>query len=126
MTAIFKALNIDKAQAAWGDAIPDWVVVLAEACDRENQSAVARKTGYSASAISQVLSNSYLGDIGRVEQAVRGAVMSESVECPVMGNLPRNSCISWQRKPFAATNAHRVRMFQACRANCPFSLLKDE
>lgn len=64
MTSI-KLTNIAKAQTAWGIVIPDWIIILAEACDRESQSAISRKVGYSASAISQVLSNTYQnGDIG--------------------------------------------------------------
>ena len=121
-----KLSNVDKARAAWGNVIPDWIVILAEACDRDSQSAIARKVGYSPSAVSQVLSNSYQnGDIGRVEQAVRGALMAETVDCPVLGDLPRNTCVIWQRKPFATTNSHRIRMFQACRNGCPHSLLKE-
>lgn len=128
MTTIIKARpdNAEKAQSSWGEDISDWIMILAEACDRESQTAVARKVGYSGSAVSQVLSNTYQkGDISRFEQAVRGALMAETVICPVMGDLPRNVCLSWQRKPFATTNAHRVRMHQACRSGCPFSLLKD-
>lgn len=121
-----KLNNIDKARAAWNGEIPDWIVILAEACDRESQSAIARKVGYSPSAISQVLSNTYQnGDIARVEQAVRGALMAETVNCPVMGEMPHNTCIQWQRKPFATTNSHRIRMHQACRSGCKFSHLKE-
>ena len=121
-----KLNNIDKARSAWNGEIPDWIVILAEACDRESQSAIARKVGYSASAISQVLSNSYQnGDIARVEQAARGALMAETVDCPVMGEIAHNTCIQWQRKPFATTNSHRIRMHQACRSGCPFSHLKE-
>ncbi|WP_210238405.1 transcriptional regulator [Brucella haematophila] len=121
-----KLSNIDKARAAWGEAIPEWIVILAEACDRDSQSAIARKVGYSASAISQVLSNSYQnGDISRVEGAVRGALLAETVSCPIMGDIPHNTCLLWQRKPFAATNSNRVRMYQACRSGCRFSRLKE-
>lgn len=125
MTAL-KATNLDKARSAWGETLPEWVVPLAEACDRESQSSIARKVGYSPSAISQVLSNTYQnGDISRVEQAVRGALMAETVNCPVLGDIPRNTCIQWQRKPFATTNSHRIRMHQTCRNGCPHSLLKE-
>ncbi|WP_024896785.1 hypothetical protein [Brucella rhizosphaerae] len=123
---IVKLTNIEKARSAWGSVIPDWVVILAEACDRESQSAVSRKVGYSPSAISQVLSNTYQnGDIGRVEQASRGALMAETVFCPQMGDIARNVCISWQRKPFSTANANNIRMYRACRSNCPFSHLKE-
>lgn len=121
-----KFTNTQKAKAAWQNDIPDWVIILAEACDRETQAAVSRKVGYSASAVSQVLSNTYQnGDIGRFEQAVRGALMAETVHCPVLGELPRNTCISWQRKPFSTANSHNVRMYGACRNGCKHSHLKE-
>ncbi|MCV9907169.1 Mu-like prophage major head subunit gpT family protein [Brucella sp. HL-2] len=62
-----KLTNIDKARAAWNGEIPDWIVILAEACDRESQSAIARKVGYSASAVSQVLSNTYQNGVYGVD-----------------------------------------------------------
>lgn len=118
--------NVAKATEAWGN-IPEWVLSLAEACNAQTQAAVSRQLGYSAAVVSQVLSNSYQkGDIGRFEQAVRGALMAETVRCPVMGDLSRNACVSWQRKPFAATNSHRVRMYQACRSNCPHSRITGQ
>lgn len=121
-----KLTNVQKANTAWQRDIPDWVIILAEACDRESQSAVSRKVGYSPSAVSQVLSNTYQnGDISRFEQAVRGALMAESVQCPVLGDLPRNTCIAWQRKPFSTANSHNVRMHSACRNGCKHSHLKE-
>lgn len=121
-----KLTNMEKATAAWSGTLPDWIVVLAEACDRDSQSAVARKIGKSGSAISQVLSNSYHnGDISNVEKAVRWSLMTETVNCPVMGEIARSICADWQSKPFATTNSHRIRMHHACRAGCPFSHLKE-
>ena len=119
--------NVAKAVACWGDDAPDWVIVLAEACNRESQSAVSGRVGYSAAVISQVLSNSYSkGDIGRVEQMVRGALMAVTVRCPRLGDLPLNACLTWQRKPFDPTNSQRVRMFHACRNGCIHSRISGD
>ena len=49
--------NMDRAQAAWGDDIPAYVVTLAEECDTTNQTRAAHKIGKSNSMISQVLAN---------------------------------------------------------------------
>lgn len=113
--------HVAKARAAWGDDVPEWIVILAEACNRSSQSAVAKELGYSGSAISLAIGNSYNGDLARIEQMVRGALMAETVNCPILGELPRNVCEGWQRKPFATTSSARIRMFQACHGDCPNS-----
>jgi hypothetical protein len=107
-----------KAAAAHGEQLPDWIGELARICDRDGLRETARRVGYSAAALSYVIAGTYGGDLARVEQAVRGAVMGESVDCPVLGETPRHICLAWQKKPFAATSSLRVRVFRACRAGC--------
>lgn len=109
-----------KAAAAWSPA-PDWVLALAAEADRIGQPATAKCIDYSAATVSQVISNSYRGDLRRVEQMVRGALMGAVVDCPVKGEMARNVCLKWQEKPFAATSADRTRMYHACRSGCPNS-----
>lgn len=111
---------VDKADAAW-DGAPAWVRRLAEEADRIGQTATAKRIDYSAATVSQVISNSYRGDLRRVEQMVLGALMAATVNCPVKGEMARDVCMKWQDKPFAATSADRTRMFHACRAGCPHS-----
>jgi hypothetical protein len=112
------ATPLDRARAGWGDPPPDWVVALAEACQRERQSAVARRLGYSDAVISTVLRGTYRGDVGAVETKVRAALMATHVACPVLGDIELSRCLDEQARPFAATSGFRVRMYHACRA-CP-------
>lgn len=109
---------IDRAHAAWGADLPDWVRVLAERCDQSSQSQVAREVGYSGAAISCVIRGKYAGDVRAVEQAVRGAYLRAVVDCPVLGDLPSHQCLEHQRRPFAATNRLRVDLYRACQT-CP-------
>lgn len=120
-----KTDNIDRARVSWGGAIPEWIVVLAEACDRESQAAIARRIDYSGPTVSQVLSNSYPGDMPRFEAVVRGALMAETVTCPAQGTIAINVCLAWQKKPFDTTNSFRIRMYQACRNGCPHSRIPN-
>lgn len=108
----------EKVAERWGDEAPEWVVLLAEECDRTSQSAVARLLSYSQSVVSGVLANTYRGDLGAVEQAVLGALLHVTVQCPVAGQLAAHQCLEYQRLPFRATNAQRVRLYKACR-DCP-------
>ncbi|CDZ32181.1 Hypothetical protein NGAL_HAMBI1145_09520 [Neorhizobium galegae bv. officinalis] len=112
--------HVAKATSAHGGKLPDWVQVLAEACQGSSQSAIAKKLDYSPAVVSSILSNTYRGDVSRVELMVRGALMAETVPCPALGDIARNVCLDWQSKPYAATSSHRAAMYHACR-NCPFS-----
>ena len=107
--------NLQRAQEAWS-TIPDWVTVLAQECDRLNQKRVAALLGYSPAVVNTVLKNTYTGDLSAVEHATRGALLSATVDCPVLGELRANRCLTHQRQPFAATNPQRVKLYRACRS----------
>jgi len=127
MSVAKKLDNVAKARAAWSDNAPDWIIALAEACNAETQAAIGRKLSYSASTVSQVLSNTYqLGDMARVEAVVRGALMAETVACPVIGEIGRDVCQGWQKRPFSTASANAVRMHQACRSGCLHSRITPQ
>lgn len=107
--------TLARARTAWGDDMPDWVHVLAEQCERGSQKTAAELIGYSSAVVNQVLSRRYVGDMGAVEQAVKGALLHAVIACPVAGDLPAHRCLEYQRQPFAATNPQRVQLYRACR-----------
>ncbi len=114
------ATPIDTARAAWGEAMPDWVLVLARQCTERSQAAVARDLDRSGAVISQVLRNSYPADTARIEERVRGLFMDGQIDCPSLGPLSTLQCQDWREKAkaFALGSALRARMFRACNA-CP-------
>ena len=109
---------VKKARAAWGD-LPAWVETLANAVNGSSQVEVSTRLGLSNSLVSQVLSNSYRGDMAAVSRRVAGALMGERVTCPVMGDIGSDHCEREQSRPFAATSALRTALFHACRTGCP-------
>lgn len=115
-----------RAASGWGGNPPDWIKVLADACTRETQAGVARRLDVSGSRLSQALAGTYPGDMGRLEEIVRGALMGETVNCPVLGEIGRDRCLSEQRKPFTAASSVRTRLHRACRAGCPHSRIVKE
>lgn len=115
---------LDKAQAAWGPDMPDWIRELAGLASRRSLNAAAKRLGYSPATLSQTLANKYPGDLEKIAATVRGALMGETVLCPVLGDIGRDACLAWQAKPRAVTNAVRTRVFRACRSGCPNSRLK--
>lgn len=116
--------NNDIARAAWGKAPPEWLLALADACDKSSQSAVARNLGISGSMVNQALKNTYAGRYDRLEQRVRGDLMNEIVGCPVLGEVTKRRCVDEQGRAYVPTNAVRVELRRAC-PRCPNRLQKD-
>lgn len=96
----------------------DWIAALREACEADSQKAVAKRIGYSQATLSQVLRGAYKGDLTRIQAAVEGALMKSTVECPVIGEIPRQRCIEHQRMSFSTSNPMRVQLYKACKV-CP-------
>lgn len=115
---------VEKAQAAWGEAIPKEIVALAEACKADSARIVAKRLGYSDAVVSHTLARKYPGDLGKVFATIRGALMGETVLCPILDEIGRDRCLQEQATPFAATNSTRARLYHACRT-CPHRQQKD-
>lgn len=92
--------------------------LLAATKPPSSQTKVAGELGYSPAVINQALRDSYGGDVTTLEQRIRGKYMAETVQCPVMGQLGRNHCLDYQKRPLAFTNPTRVALHQACKT-CP-------
>lgn len=108
---------LEKAMNAWQGEMPDWVRVLAEEADRTSQNKAAKRIGRTSGLVSQVLSNSYGAKLDMVEEIVRGALMSETVECPGFGEpIKLDTCQMWRKRAtkFSGHNALRRDMYRAC------------
>lgn len=115
------------AAAAWGDAIPDWIVTLAMWCDRSSQNVAGREMSYSGSVVNAVLRKTYKGDLRAIEKAVRGRFMREVVACPVLGEIGAHICLDHQKRAvrFSAGSSLRVALARACKGGCPHSRLTN-
>lgn len=110
----------------WGENAPDWVMVLAEACDEASQAHTAKEIGYSAGAVSAVIAAKYKGDLSKVEDAVMGAFRNRTVQCPELGEIAANVCLANQRRPPKPNSRQAIRLWQACRSGCPNFRQKGE
>ncbi|SMH42215.1 hypothetical protein [Mesorhizobium australicum] len=106
---------VEKAEAAWGVPLPDWVAALATLADAGGLKGVTKRIPYSVSAVSTVIANKYAGDTDRVADMVRGALLSATVDCPVLGEIGRDRCLTEQKEPFRATSRFRAHLFHACK-----------
>ena len=109
---------IEKAQAAWGDDLPDWVEALAKAWDGSSQKEAAEQIGYNAATVSAIISNSYKAGTAAIQKAVRGALMNAMVDCPVIGEMPAHECLDNQKRPFTPVNHIWVQMYPKCQGEC--------
>ncbi|WP_245615497.1 transcriptional regulator [Afifella pfennigii] len=116
----------EKALAAWGAPLPDWVDELARFADAAGLRIAAERIGYSSSTLSTVINGRYAGDVDRVADAVRGALMGAVVSCPILGEIGRDQCLDEQRKPKSPTNSTRMALWRACRGGCPHSKQKGD
>lgn len=116
---------LERARASWGLNLPPEIEALATACERTSARAAAERIGYSSGLISNMLANKYPGDIDLVFAKIRGAFMGEQVDCPILGAIPTTRCLDEQKRPFAATNSVRARLYHACRT-CPFNRKNQE
>lgn len=117
---------VDLVKETWGD-VPNWVMVLAEECDRTSQNKAGIRIGRKGPLVNAVLHRKYAGNYDRVEEAVRGVFLKETVLCPELGELPKQDCLAWRKKSrsFSGHNALRVAMYRACK-RCPISKAKEE
>lgn len=107
--------NLGKARLAWGAAMPAWVKLLAEACDRTSQREVAARLGKSGPYVSRILRNAYPGDMAEAERLVRAAYGAERVMCPLFGSMALKTCMRNRRRPHPA----RHEVHHAFDRTCP-------
>ena len=104
----------------------NWLETLADECARTSQNAVAKRLNLSSATVSQVLRKKYPGDLERIKKLVEGAFMQFTVNCPIVGEITKDKCLSHQDAPFASTNPQRVCLYKACRSGCPHSSLTEQ
>ncbi|ACF01871.1 putative transcriptional regulator [Rhodopseudomonas palustris TIE-1] len=116
-----------KARAAWGNELPDWIEELAKEANRITARSIAKRLGYSNATISYVISRSYKGNLKRVEETVRGALMGVTVDCPIVGEIGRDRCLEEQKMGNTGASPNRARLYHSCRSGrCPHSRLNQE
>ncbi len=112
--------SLEKATFAWGEDMPQAVRDLAIECDASSQNAVAKRIGRSGAAISQVLSNSYQGDLKAVLTDVESLLAGEQWDCclPYKSTISALDCRKISKCKLNATSPLSIRNYRACK-QCP-------
>lgn len=120
MTGVVNVTARQKVADTWGDMAPDWILVLADECDRTNQARAAERIKYSGGVVSQLLRNKAdKYDLPKIEKMVRGALMGFTVDCPELQQIPLDQCLWEQVQPRSSASAQRNEIWTACRSGCP-------
>jgi hypothetical protein len=92
-------------------------VIAAKNNDRGigGQAALARELDVSDAVFSGIRRGDYNGDTDKYLQMVEDRYSIDSVDCPVLGAIPRTKCAHNCTRPFSATNPVRVRLYRACK-----------
>lgn len=96
--------NVARASIAWGNDMPRWVNLLATACDKSSQRAIADRlsaAGFACSngTISKLINNKYPASTAEPERAVLAVFGGDEVRCPVWGEMiPLQSCLRTHRR----------------------------
>lgn len=113
------SVNHTKAIAAWGVDMPEWVRLLASACDTTSQRAVAEKLGKSGGYVSRLINRCYLGSYEEAETLVRAVIGEEGVVCPIWGEtIPLTSCLRNRRRTDPPNN-QALRLYAQRCPTCP-------
>lgn len=111
---------VERARAAWGGAVPDWIVRLAEACDARSIRQVAVSIKVSPALVSRVINAKYAASLDFLAGRVRGMLMAENLACPALGMISAAQCREEQAKPFCSASPLAVSVYRACRNGCRY------
>lgn len=93
-----------------------WLQALRTEVARTSQARTAERLRISEATVSQVLSGNYKANTQRIERRVRGELLGEVVECPVLYDISLRVCQDVQERPRGAgSNPHYQQCFSACR-----------
>ncbi|MCH4893403.1 hypothetical protein GO308_09805 [Sphingomonas sp. SFZ2018-12] len=100
--------------------MPEYIRLLAIACDRSNQRAVAERLGKSSGYVSRIINRRYAGSYVEAETLIRAAYGADEVDCPLFGEIPLASCVHNRRRkpPFVNSIQHH---FAATCPSCAFN-----
>jgi len=88
--------------------------------DLGSQAKVGKRLGYSSATVSQVLNNSYGGQLDQFLTRVEEVFGTAEMDCPILGRIPFPDCVTERRKPFCTANPHQVQIYRTCR-KCPYN-----
>ncbi len=111
-----RATALDLARQGWPE-VPEWVRLLAEACDGSSMRKVAARLGVSPALVSLAIRNKHHAGLGFIRE--RCETVFGGVDCPILGPITAKDCQANRDKKFSSINPLAVRLYRACHGECP-------
>ncbi|WP_321392759.1 hypothetical protein [Emcibacter sp.] len=106
---------MEKVKDKWGENAPEFIIVMAQACDKISQAGVARDVGISTTAVNLLLNNRYKAKLDRVERKVRSALMHETVHCPYLDiEITQRDCDTHSQAKITMASPQLFKHRRAC------------
>ena len=116
-TDIDPSSYLAKAKRDWVSP-PDWILALIGFIEQHGVAKASRRIDYAPSVISQLINNTYEGNLSRIEDNVRAECTKAEVECPRFGPIPLASCLRNQRRKPPLRGQDYI-THQVCHGGCP-------
>jgi transcriptional regulator with XRE-family HTH domain len=92
----------------------DSMELLRDQVRQTSQAEVARRIGYSPSAVCQVLKGTYPNSVELLVKVEEVYNRTATIDCPIVGPITPGKCAEHRNRAFAATNPVRVALFHRC------------
>lgn len=79
------------------------------------QAEIAKLLGVSEGTISNALKGRYIGNVDALAERIRGELLDQTVDCPILGTITTRICQDERKKPFHTANPMRVQLWRACK-----------
>lgn len=90
--------NRTRVIQSWGETAPDWMLLLADACDASSQRQIAERLGRSSGYVNRLLFADYTGDLVEAEKIVRAHLQAEKIACPALAAaISQEQCLHYRR-----------------------------
>lgn len=116
----------EKARAAWGMPLPQWIELLATACDGRSLRKVASDLNVSPAIVSLALRNRHHAPLDFIRHRVESILGGAIIPCPVLGPIARADCEAHQKLPYMSINPLYVQLFRAYHGECLYSHIAKE
>ncbi len=103
----------------------NWLDILKDQVAKSSKADVAKRIGYSRTAVSLALSGNYKGSTDKLEAAVL-ETFTGPIECPFLAErISSDDCTDFRTRPIPQSSAAALRHWRACQA-CPLARNESE
>lgn len=102
-----------------------WLDELKRQVEASSLKIVADKLDISKATVSLLINKKYPADTGKMQKLVEGVFMGHTVNCPILGEIPKHKCAAHQNNKTPGNRPQAIQLWKACRSGCENSELEE-